>query len=236
VVAVSGGQLLMHFENLVAVRNASVVLVDEPHRLRSAITAFWLLQLGEAHEYILDARPGHDLANFEALHEPPTQLLASSAQPQSVSAAQLSHHIAHAGARVVDVGPSIDFLRGHVPGASYATASEHGALGAALADAVANGQRLVLTSPDGRQALLAARDLLEAARNVWQRHGGERAAMAARGTDAGAAGQTLETGWKMTGCSRPSWMTGFHHARARVPTHSRLGAIPPLGAQISRRA
>jgi hypothetical protein len=83
VVAVSGGQLLMHFENLVAVRNASVVLVDEPHRLRSAITAFWLLQLGEAQEYILDARPGHDLANFEALHEPPMQLLSFGATSAS---------------------------------------------------------------------------------------------------------------------------------------------------------
>jgi phosphosulfolactate phosphohydrolase-like enzyme len=41
-----------------------------------------------------------------------------------------------------------------------------------LADAVANGQRLVLTSPDGRQALLAARDLLEAGRNA---HGGATA-------------------------------------------------------------
>ena len=196
VVAVSGGQLLMHFENLVAVRNASVVLVDEPHRLRSAITAFWLLQLGEAQVYILDVRPDHDLANFEAVLEPPMRLLASSAQPQPVSAAQLLHHIAHAGARVVDVGPSIDYLRGHVPGASYATASEQRALGAALADAVANGQRLVLTSPDGRQALLAARDLLDAARNVYGSATAENALQWLQGgTDAWrAAGQTLETG------------------------------------------
>ncbi len=50
---VAGGQLFMHFENLVGTRNARIVLIDEPHRLRAAVTAFWLGQLNQAEIHVL---------------------------------------------------------------------------------------------------------------------------------------------------------------------------------------
>ena len=46
--SIAGGQLLMHFENLVGTRGARIVLLDDPHHLRAAITAFWLRQLNQS--------------------------------------------------------------------------------------------------------------------------------------------------------------------------------------------
>jgi rhodanese-related sulfurtransferase len=52
---VPGGQLLMHFENLVGTRGARIVLLDDPaHRLRAAVTSFWLTQLNQAEVHIHD--------------------------------------------------------------------------------------------------------------------------------------------------------------------------------------
>jgi rhodanese-related sulfurtransferase len=51
---VAGGQLIMQYETWVGVRHARIVLADEPHQLRAAVTAFWLSQLNQADVFILD--------------------------------------------------------------------------------------------------------------------------------------------------------------------------------------
>ncbi|KAF1044565.1 rhodanese-like domain-containing protein [Xylophilus sp.] len=150
--AVAGGQLLMHFENLVGTRNARIVLLDEPHGLRAAITSFWLLQLNQADVFILEGR-WPELALCEAVD-------ASSNEPiDGLSVEQLATLLASAPApvQIVDVGPSFDFERGHLPGAHFLLPSTLEPL-RPLHEA---SERIVFTSPDGRAARLAARGMLE---------------------------------------------------------------------------
>lgn len=152
ITAVPGGQLLMHLENWVPVRHARVVLLDAPQRLRAAVTAFWLQQLGEVEVFIYDGDA--DQAQGIAPSVPATPAL-----PQSLRADAVAALLVQGQAQVLDVGPSIDYVQGHIAGAWYANAASTTALQQAYAQAAAAGLRLVLASPDGLQARLAARDL-----------------------------------------------------------------------------
>lgn len=172
--AVPGGQLLMHFENLVGTRNARIVLLDAPHGLRAAITAFWLLQLNQAEVFIFEG-PWPESAMEETVEED-----ASDDVGDGLSAAQLQTLLASSPGRVqvVDVGPSFDFERGHLPRARFLLPWTLEPL-RALHEA---GQQIVFSSPDGHAARLAAR----AARELWP------------GSDARwLAGGTL--GWQQAG-------------------------------------
>lgn len=152
--AVPGGQLLMHFENLVGTRNARVVLLDDPHCLRAAVTAFWLTQLDQAEVFICRG-PWPDTALTGDVDDPPVE------PDVGLPAAQLASLLeaSPSGSLVVDVGPSIHFERGHLPGAHFLLPWTFEPLRAP----VEAGQRIVFSSPDGRAARLAAR----AAREHW---------------------------------------------------------------------
>jgi rhodanese-related sulfurtransferase len=181
--AVAGGQLLMHFENLIGTRDARIVLLDDAHHLRAAVTAFWLTQLGQAEVFILDG----DL--------PPLPHRAIPAMPRSAAAegeaipplalAALLRD-ASGGVDVVDVGPSADYERGHLPRARFLLPCTWAPLG----DLQRPGRRLVFTSPDGRAARLAARE----ANERWPHR---RAAWLAGGTQAWCAtGLPTEARWE----------------------------------------
>ncbi|MDM0066433.1 rhodanese-like domain-containing protein [Variovorax sp. J31P207] len=160
--SVAGGQLLMHFENLVGTRGARIVLLDDPHHLRAAITAFWLRQLNQSEVWILDG-------------EPPAAGAASAAS--TATAAAFDAIVAAAGAglaadevaallaseptrvRVVDVGPSADFEGRHLPAAHFLLPSTL----TPLAPLLQAGLRIVFASPDGH----AARWVAAQARERW---------------------------------------------------------------------
>ena len=156
--AVPGGQLLMHFENLVGTRNARIVLIDDAHRLRAAVTAFWLIQLGQADVFILDGDPpiarttgSHDRKAHDADEE--------AAQAPGLSPPDLETLLNTASSRtqVVDVGPSADYEHRHLPHASFLLPFTLEALAALFGGA----DRIVFTSPDGRAARRVARDACE---------------------------------------------------------------------------
>jgi len=149
--AVPGGQLLMHFENLVGTRNARIVLLDEKHRLRAAITAYWLMQLNQAEVFILEGPwPATGLPTLGAVVDTPTT------DDEGLSPAQLATLQASSSGRlhVVDVGPSFDFERQHLQQAHYLLPSTLEPLAALQQD----GHRIVFSSPDGLAARLVARD------------------------------------------------------------------------------
>lgn len=180
---VPGGQLLMHFENLVGTRGARIVLVDDPaHRLRAAITAFWLTQLGQAEVHVYDGEflpaqaPAASVASVAAIEDAPPPVA-----PDALAELQAS-----GAATVIDVGPSLDYERGHLEGALYLLPASLDPLGPLAAQAAA-GRTFVFTSPDGMLAARVARD----ARRRWQ-----------GAHDSGAAFTWLQSGtqgWKASG-------------------------------------
>jgi rhodanese-related sulfurtransferase len=172
---VPGGQLLMHYDTHVFVRNARVVLVDDAHRLRAAVTAFWLAQLGDVEVYILKG---------EALGEEPNLEQPAKDDSRRISVEELGALIATGSCSVVDVSPSVVFEKGHIPGAYFMIAS---AL-PALAHLRALPPPLVFVSSDGEAARLAARDAqIEDIRQTHWLRGGTAAWC--------KAGNSLQTEW-----------------------------------------
>jgi rhodanese-related sulfurtransferase len=145
---VPGGQLFMHFENLVGTRGARIVLIDDPaHRLRAAVTSFWLTQLNQAEVYVYEGE-------FSPEHAPSTPPATVTDAPPSLDAEALAQLRRNGAVTVIDVGASLDYERGHLPGALYMLPAS---LGPLASHAVA-GRTLVFTSPDGAAAARVARD------------------------------------------------------------------------------
>ncbi|HSU21633.1 MAG TPA: rhodanese-like domain-containing protein, partial [Variovorax sp.] len=154
--AVAGGQLLMHFENLVGTRHARIVLIDEAHRLRAAVTSYWLTQLDQAEVLILDGPPPCGAPTPR--RSPAPARTAGAAEGEALSPARLSALLADGSAHVevIDVGPSAEYERHHLPRARFLLPFTWAPLAG-----LGTGARIVFTSPDGRAARLAARDACE---------------------------------------------------------------------------
>ena len=154
---VPGGQLLMHFEHLVGTRGARVVLLDEPHRLRAAVSSFWLTQLNQADVFILDGElPAPSTEDRESPAATPKD------DDSGITALELAAFLKSEPGRthVVDVGPSADFEHRHLPHALYLLPFTLEPLSQLLGQN-GEGHRVVFSSPDGRAARLVARDVRE---------------------------------------------------------------------------
>jgi rhodanese-related sulfurtransferase len=142
-----GGQLVQATDSFMAVRNATLVLVDTDG-VRARMTAGWLIQLGWADVHVLD-----DAAPWRGpLEKGPTApvVLGRPADIAFVSPSELK--TLGPRAVVVDLESSLRYREGHVPGAWFAIRSR---LVASLPK-IATGEVLVLTSADGALAELAA--------------------------------------------------------------------------------
>jgi rhodanese-related sulfurtransferase len=163
---VPGGQLLMHFENLVGTRNARVVLIDDSHGLRAAVTAFWLTQLNQAEVFVLTSSDVEQL-DLDDAHRSPRDddTIDIAMEAQEVAALHRRRQ-----AIFIDVGPSLEFERRHLPDASFLLPTSLDP----LASLVSDSRTLVFVSPDGAAARLVARDTLlrwPQAKAVWLRGG-----------------------------------------------------------------
>lgn len=176
---VAGGQLLMHFENLVGTRHARIVLVDEPHRLRAAVTAFWLAQLNQAEVFVLSGE-------LPVLQAPASAEAPDDADPDPGLAPEaLARWIERGDAEMVDVGPSLEYEKRHLPGARFLLPASL----TPLEPLLASGRTVVFSSPDGAAARRAARD----ARQRWR---ASTFAWLAGGTEAWAAeGRPVEAAY-----------------------------------------
>jgi rhodanese-related sulfurtransferase len=145
-----GGQLVQATDTYIGTRHARVVLVDDTS-VRSTMTASWLIQMGWQNVYVLDG--GFLPYGLErGPHRPEVPGL-DAIRVAEIEAAGLAGRLAGGkGPAVMDLARSPDYKRGHIPGAWFAIRSE---LPAALQRAGAPAA-LVLTSPDGTLARLAA--------------------------------------------------------------------------------
>jgi len=149
-----GGQLIQATDVYMNTRNARIVLVDDDG-VRSVMTGHWLRQMGWPEIYVLDGGiagqklvPGGGSA--------PIPELAAATTP-AISAADLKTKLDRNEAVVVDLARSLAYEAGHIPGAWFAVRAR-------LGDAIGNVPKaamLVLTSPDGVLARLAAAELGE---------------------------------------------------------------------------
>ena len=130
-----GGQLVQATDQWIAVRGARIALIDDDG-VRARMSAAWLRQMGHRDVFVVEG--GLDgLEGMAPLAAPP---------PEGVGADAL------AGALVIDLARSIDFRQGHIPGAVWAIRTRL----SRLAEQLSGAERVVLTSPDGLMATMAA--------------------------------------------------------------------------------
>jgi len=148
------------------------------------MTAHWLLQMGWAETYVLDHKPAPDELTTAAEPRFPAGFRLPS--PPSLTPAELD--AVRASTLVIDLDTSLRYRDGHVPGAWFAVRA---GLGRTIPEMLARqpgATRVVLASPDGEIAALAAPEAEAAA-------GGLLVSILAGGTAAWrAAGFALETG------------------------------------------
>lgn len=142
-----GGQLVQATDEYMAVRNARVVLADDVG-VRATMTASWLIQMGWREVYVLEGGIGSETLEQG---EYQTRVLGDPA-PATLSSVELLDNLDDYS--VLDLGPSPEYERGHIPGARWTVRAR---LAAALSACPA-GEPVVLTSPDGMLARLALSD------------------------------------------------------------------------------
>ena len=147
-----GGQLVQATDAYVGTLNARLVLIDDD-AIRSLMTASWLLQLGWDEVYAMpNALAGPAL---ETGAEPRESLSVHDARPETISPRELKSLLGHGDGLVIDLGTSLQYRAGHIPGARWAIRSRL----AAVLPALPRHGHLAVTSSDGRLAELAALDL-----------------------------------------------------------------------------
>jgi rhodanese-related sulfurtransferase len=147
-----GGQLVQATDCYVGVRGARLVLVDD-NGVRARMTASWLVQMGWEDVFVL----ADGLAGASLLSGPhQAKILGLEyTQPQTIMSKELAALMLERTVFVVDLANSRDHRNGHIPTSRFSLRSN-------LADNIANipdNAKIVLTSPDGNCAWLAASEI-----------------------------------------------------------------------------
>lgn len=142
-----GGQLVQATDTWIGVRNARIVLIDDTG-VRARMSAAWLRQMGHRDVFVVEG-------GLEAVRAPGGAPVAVPELSEPVDLVDVMGlvHLLDSGdvTLVVDVGRSVDYRDGHIPGAIWGVRSRLATVGAQLAAA----RHVVITSPDGMLARLA---------------------------------------------------------------------------------
>ena len=167
-VSAPGGQLVQATDTYAAVHGARIALVDD-HGVRATMTASWLLQMGWPEVFVVkDAVLDSVQPAFPVNAPACTTISIRDLKPESEL--------------VLDFGTSLQYRKGHIPGAAFAIRSRLERHREEF-----NSKSIVCTSPDGVLARFAAADLAALL--------GREVSALAGGTEAWrAAGLPLESG------------------------------------------
>lgn len=146
-----GGQLVQAADEYVGVRASRVVLID-PARVRSVMTASWLNQLGWNEVYVLEPEGAEGWDGWPQESGPRVQTALGFGAWRTITPQDAAKDIAHPGTLVLDFANSLKFRARHVAGAKWAVRAR---LDAARAQC-GSAQRVWLTADDGVLAHLAA--------------------------------------------------------------------------------
>ena len=174
-----GGQLVQETDAHIATWNARVVLVDD-NGVRATMTASWLKQMGWNDVSVLVA--DRSAGDWESGPHMARVLGIEGVAAASIEPAALRDKLAAGNVVVVDLDTSRRYAQGHIPGAWFAIRSR-------LAEDLCKlpkAETIVLTSPDGVLARLAAAEVAGSVSDVMVLAGGTEAWI--------AAGLPLETG------------------------------------------
>ncbi len=142
-----GGQLVQATDTWIGVRNARIVLVDDTG-VRARMSAAWLRQMGHRDVFVVEG-------GLDAVKATGTAAIAVpelAAPVKLIDVTRLVHLLdSGAGTLVLDLGRSIDFRDGHIPGAIWGIRARLDTLRPRLSAA----HHIVITSPDGMLARLA---------------------------------------------------------------------------------
>lgn len=154
-----GGQLVQSTDHYVGTRNSRIVLCDDTG-VRAKLTASWLLQLGWRDVFVLRggmAQPGTPL-EYGPEPMPVLESDPGNAPVSSISVAEARDALASGTIEVLDFASSLEYRRGHIPGAWFAVRSR-----VAESLRLIGAKPLVVTSTDGKFARRAAADVAAAA-------------------------------------------------------------------------
>ena len=145
----AGGQLVQAADEYIGVRGGRVVLVD-PERVRSVMTASWLNQMGWNDVYALEPEGEDGCAGWPVESGPRARHIAGFEPWQSLPARELASQLSQT--TVIDLSTSLKYRDRHLPGAWWAVRSRLDAARARVPEA----KTIVLASEDGMLAHLAA--------------------------------------------------------------------------------
>ncbi len=157
---VPGGQAVQRADDFVAVRNATIVFISN-ESARAVMAAYWYRQMGFKNAQVLQGglkawKASGKLLLAGASDEKPLGLDRAQREAWFVSANMLPDRIKN-GDLIVDVGTSLEFERAHVPGARWIS---RGWIDIKMPELFPDrGRHIVLTCPDGRHSVFAAREL-----------------------------------------------------------------------------
>jgi len=146
-----GGQVVQATDEFVGVRNARVVLID-PARVRSVMTASWLNQMGWSDVHVLEPEGADGFAGWPTERGLRPRKVPGYIAAPTLAVSDLAARLSAGDATVLDFATSLRFRDRHVPGAWWAVRARLAAAQNRLPDAIL----LVLTSEDGVLAHLAA--------------------------------------------------------------------------------
>ena len=157
-----GGQLVQATDEFIGVRAARVVLID-PARVRSVMTASWLNQMGWNEVFVLEPEGEVGFAGWETASGVRASPFRADAWPVITPAQLAARNVTGNAANdvlVLDLSTSLRFRARHLAGAWWAVRARLDQARARLADLGNSADRavrlLVLTADNVRQAQLAA--------------------------------------------------------------------------------
>ncbi|MFT9380813.1 rhodanese-like domain-containing protein, partial [Gluconobacter sp.] len=165
-----GGQLVQATDEWVGVRHGTIVLTDNDG-VRARMTAHWLRQLGWSEVYVLEEW------NEQPLETGPEAPLLSRPLPEvkTLSPAELHKRLEADDVLVLDLAASPVFRKGHIPGARFVIRPD-----LVSHPVIRQAKEIILISPNGIAAHLAAPDItgenrqvrvLKGGTEAWQAHG-----------------------------------------------------------------
>jgi rhodanese-related sulfurtransferase len=150
-----GGQLVQATDRWVGVRHARLILLDGgayglPDGIRARMAGGWLREAGGFPVFVVETDTPPPLVAGPAAADSP-----EAPNIPAITPAALSDALAQGGTALVDVGPSVRFRSGHIPGAVWGI---RGRL-KAVAPRLGGARRVVVTAPEPLLARFAAAEL-----------------------------------------------------------------------------